>query len=684
MAKKMIFSDNPLMDRTGPTRFGVIRPDHVGPAVTAAIAEHAAVMETSISGSGFAGVFLVKEHADAALERVWGTVGHLTMVANTPELRAAHAEAQPIMSAYYSAVGQNRALYEAMRAIPREGLSVAQIRALDLELRGFERSGVALDDAPRARFAEISIELGQLSTDFSNAVMDATEAWTLLLGDEARLAGLPAPERAMLASNARAKSLEGWLVDLHFPSVRAITTYADDRALRRTVYEAFQTRASEVGPHAGQFDNSHRIAALLSLRQERAALLGFETPVAWSLAVKMARDAEEVEAFLLDLARRARPRAQAELAELAEYAKTQFGIDAVEPWDISYVSEKLRLARHAIDQAAIKRHLPLPRVLDGLFELVGDLYGVRFAPVYGVETWHADVQYYALHRHGEDAPFAGVYCDFFARAGKRGGAWMDVARPRMTFAGETQNPVAYLVCNFAAGEAGQSAYIAHDEMLTLFHEMGHCLHLMMTEIDLPSVGGIAGVEWDAVELPSQFMENFAWEPAMLRRVSAQAETGEPLPDDMIARMLGARRFLGALALLRQVEFALFDIRLHLAAAGPDDIAPMDVLHAVRGEVAVAPMPEWARAPHSFSHIFAGGYAAGYYSYLWAERLSADAFEAFVGADIDRAETGALFREHILSRGGTRTAAENFAGFRGRGPESAALLRALGLVEDTPT
>lgn len=676
-------SDNPLMDRTGPTRFGAIRPEHIAPAVAVAIADHGAAMEACVSASGFAGVFLAKEHADAALARVWGTVGHLTMVANTPELRAAHAEVQPIMSAYESAVGQNRALYEVLQAIPREGLKPAQSRALDLELRGFERSGVALDDVPRARFAAISIELDQLATDFSNAVMDATEAWTLHLADDALLAGLPAPERAMLAGNARAKSLEGWLVDLHFPSVRAITTYADDRELRRTVYEALQTRASDVGPHGGRFDNSDRIAALLTLRQERAALLGFDTPVAWSLATKMAGDAQEVERFLLDLAHRARPRAQAELAELAVYARSHFGIDALEPWDISYVSEKLRLARHAIDQAAIKRHLPLPRVLEGLFELVGDLYGVRFAPVDGVDTWHADVQYFALHRQGEGAPFAGVYCDFFARAGKRGGAWMDVARPRMTVAGETQSPIAYLVCNFAAGEAGQLAYVAHDEMLTLFHEMGHCLHLMMTEIDLPSVGGIAGVEWDAVELPSQFMENFAWEPAMLRQVSAQAETGAPLPDGMIVGMLNARLFMGALALLRQVEFALFDIRLHLAAARSDGTVPMDVLHGVREEIAVAPMPAWARAPHSFSHIFAGGYAAGYYSYLWAERLSADAFEAFVGDDIDRARTGARFRDHILSRGGTRTAAENFAGFRGRAPESDALLRTLGLAENVP-
>ena len=670
---------NPLLDHDDLPRFSAVKPEHVGPAVDAVIADHRAAMTECTRASDFAGVFLAKERADGAMSRMWQVVSHLTMVSNTPEMRAAHEAAQPVLSAYGTSVEQNRDLFDAIARIPREGLTPAERRAVDLTIRGFELSGVALEPAPRARFAEITVKLGQLATAFSNAVMDATEAWTLHVADRARLAGINDADLAMLRAQAEAKQLDGWLIDLHFPSVRAVLTYADDRELRRTVYEAFNTKASDQGPHAGTYDNSARIDEILMLRQEAAGLLGFDTPVAWSVATKMARDAGEIERFLLDLSARAHPQALAEIADLRRFAQDRLGVATLEPWDIGYVSEKLRIERHSIDEAAIKRHLPLPRVLDGLFGLLRELYRIEAEPVDTVDTWHPDVRYYALRRQGETAPFAGIYFDLFARSGKNGGAWMDVCRPRLRDADTAQMPVAFLNCNYGKATGDEPAYLSHSDMVTLFHEMGHCLHHVLTEVDIPSIGGISGVEWDAVELPSQFMENFAWEPAMLRQVSAQAETGAPLSDEMIERMLGARRFLGGMALARQIEFALFDIRLHLAAADPDGPSATEILHAVREEVAVVQPPAWNRFAHSFSHIFAGGYASGYYSYLWAERLSADAFEPFVEAGADRIALGEAFREHVLSRGGTRTAAENFAAFRGRDPDSGALLRSWGLA-----
>ena len=671
---------NPLLDSRLHPQFGAIHPDHVLPAVESAIATHRAAMAQCAQASGFAAVFLAKESADAALSRIWGTVDHLIGVTNSPELRAAHEQAQPLIHSYFAEVGQDRPLYDALAAIPTEGLDEAQARALALTLRGFELSGVSLDGEDRAAFAANSVEQGRLATTFANAVMDATEAWTLHLTDDMRLAGVPQSDRDAMARAAQAKGLEGWLIDLHAPSVRAVTAFAQDRDLRRTVYEAYGTRASDQGPQAGQFDNGDRIAQLLALRQDAARLLGHSDAVALSLSTKMARDGAEVDAFLVDLAQRARPRAQEELAELTAFARDHLGIATIEPWDVAYVTEHMRRAVHAVDETEIRAHLPLARVLDGLFALVTDLFELEIRAADGdAPVWHPDVRYFTLHRAGEDAPVAALYCDMFARAGKRGGAWMDVCRPRLREADRKQMPIAYLVCNFASGGADRPAHLTHSDMVTLFHEMGHCLHHLLTQVDLPSIGGISGVEWDAVELPSQFLENFAWEPAMLRRVSAHETSGAPLDEGMISRMLAARRFMGALALLRQVEFALFDLRLHLAAAQPDGPSAQEVLLAVRQEVAVIHPPEWHRFAHGFSHIFAGGYAAGSYSYLWAERLSADAFEAFADERADRAALGGLFRDHVLARGGSRPALDNFVGFRGREPDSAALLRALGLA-----
>lgn len=670
---------NPLLAVTDLPDYAAIRPEHVVPAVEQAIADHLQAMESCAARVGDPAMLAAKDAADVELARVWGVVGHLIMVTNTPELRAAHAQAQPLVDAHYSAVGQNEALYRALAAVDADALTSGEQRALRLAMKEFELSGVALTGEAREEFARNRIEQGRLSTEFSNAVMDATEAWSLLIEDEARLAGLSAADRASMAAAAKAAGKEGWLVTLHAPSVTAVLSHAEERDLRRQVYEAYSTRASDQGPDAGRFDNGPRMAELLERRGRAALALGFSDPVAVSLSTKMARDADEVEAFLTGLGQAARPRAQADLADMAAFAASELGLDALQAWDINFVSEKMRMARHALDANEIRRYLPLPRVLDALFSLVHELFGVEIRAGGNVPVWHEDVRYFTLHRAGVEQPIAALYADFYAREGKRGGAWMDVCRVRQQGAQGPVTPVAYLVTNFAPPVGEAPATISHGDMVTLFHEMGHCLHHLLGEVDLPSIGGISGVEWDAVELPSQFLENFAWEKATLKAASAHEDSGEPLPDELIERMLGAKQFLGAMALVRQVEFALFDLAIHRHAGGGNAPDPMSVINAVREQVAVIPYPAWNRFPHSFNHIFSGGYAAGYYSYLWAERLSADAYAAFEEAPAMRHALGERFRAEVLARGGTRDALANFVAFRGREPENEALLESWGVA-----
>ena len=667
---------NPLLAPTDLPDYPAIRPEHVLPAVECAVAAHARAMRDCAGMAGDPALLLAKDMADAALTRVWGVVEHLLAVNNSPALRAAHAEAQPIIDAHLSAVGQDKALYQALAAVDARALDPATRRALTLALQGFELSGVALAAEAAARFAENSVARSRLATDFSNAVLDATQGWTLDVADEARLAGIPDADRAGLAEAARRAGVAGWRLNLQAPCVMAVLTHAQDRDLRREIYTAHNTRASDQGPQAGQFDNSQRMRDLLSLRGASALMLGYGDPVAVSLASKMARDSDEVETFLTGLAAAARPQAEADLAALRAFAAEELDIADLQPWDVGFVGERMRRARHAVDSAEIRRHLPLDRVLGALFALVGELFGVELregaAPV-----WHADVRHFTLHRPGVAQPVAALYADVFAREGKRGGAWMDVCRPRAE--GGAVWPVAYLIANFASAAPGQVATITHDDMVTLFHEMGHCLHHLLSPVDVPSVAGISGVEWDAVELPSQFLENFAWEPATLRAASAHVETGAPLSDALIDRMLAAKRFLSAMALLRQTEFALYDLRLHRAAGGGNAPDPQSVLDAVRAQVAVIDYPAWHRFGHAFGHIFAGGYAAGYYSYLWAERLSADAYGAFEEAGADRAALGARFRDEVLAKGGSRAAIDNFIAFRGRAPDNAPLLASWGIA-----
>ncbi|MBU3992479.1 MAG: M3 family metallopeptidase [Alphaproteobacteria bacterium] len=673
---------NPLLADAELPDFGRILPDHVVPATERLIADHRRAIDavTTAGASDFGSVILPSERADFELSRGWSPVSHLNSVADTPALRAAHAEAEEKLTAYLMEAGQNRALHEAIGRVAQSAdfgkLSAPQRRAVELALRGFRLSGVALEGAARERFLEIGVELSRLSTRFGNAVLDATEAWTEHVSDEAALAGIPATDKAILAAYAREKGLGGWLVTLRQPSVMAVLSHAADRELRHRVYRAYNTRASDQAA-APDFDNSQRIEEIMALRHEAAQLLGFNDSAALSLETKMAADAEEALTFLFDLAHRARPVAEAELASARAFAQEKFGIEELEPWDLNYVAEAMRRTLHGVDQEAIKAYLPFPRVMRGTFQLIERLYGVRLVAREGVATWHSDVVYCDLVDSG-GAIVAGVYLDLYARSGKRGGAWMDVCRPRFRDADRFHKPVAYLTTNFAPPAGDQPSLLTHGDVETFLHEFGHVLHHLLTEVDLPSIGGISGVEWDAVELPSQFMENFAWDRASLLPLTGHVETGEPLPADIFDRMLAARHFQSGLLLLRQIEFATFDMMLHRDFDPEQGAKVMEALAKVRREIAVFHPPEWNRFPHAFGHIFAGGYAAGYYSYLWAELLSSDAFELFGTAQADGGGGSAFCRE-ILAVGASRTAAENFQAFAGRPPQIDALLRMRGLA-----
>lgn len=672
---------NPLLDTTALPHFDVITPDHIVPAIDQAIASHAAVVAriTRTRPTDFANAWAPLEQADAVLDSLWSTVSHLKGVADTVALRTAHAIGEEKLVQNEMKVRQDRALYKVLLAMSETpdfaALPDADQVAVRQALRDFTLAGVALDSAAGGRFAAISVELSALSTAFGAAVLDATEAWSELVIDEQRLCGVSATDKAMFRSAAQARDLNGWLVTLQQPSVAAILAFAEDRDLRARVYRAVGTRASDQGLEAGRFDNSQRIARILSLRHEAAQLLGFSDPVAHSLATKMASGGGEVLAFLRDLAARARPAAEQDLADLEAFAAQTLGIDKLQPWDIAFASERLRQSRFSVDENEVRAYFPIDRVMSGWRDLLGALFGVRLKARDDVALYHPDAGYFDLIDEN-GAVFAGLYLDLHVRDGKRGGAWMAPARPRRRD-GETVNlPVAYMVCNFAPKSADAPALLSHSDVLTLLHETGHCLHHLFTRVDRPSIGGITGFEWDAVELPSQLMEDFAWDRDVLTRMSGHHETGEPLPADLFDRMLKARHFQSGLFILRQIEFALFDLLLHLDPTGQE---PMAVLNAVRDEVAVVRPPEWHRFPHSFSHIFAGGYAAGYYSYLWAEVLAADGFARFAEAGLVDRSTGDLLREEVLSRGATRPAADSFRAFRGRDPDPQAMLARRGLA-----
>ncbi|MHC1478734.1 M3 family metallopeptidase [Frateuria aurantia] len=675
---------NPLLSDAELPPFSQIRPEHLAPAIDAILADFRSGIAQLTSDGGardFDGLMLAQERMEQRLSRAWAPVGHLHSVADTPALREVYGPAEEKLTEHAIEVGQNRALYRAVQQLH----DAADFAALDRPahalvehaLLGFKLSGVALEEPQRSRYRDIGVELSRLSTEFANAVLDATDAWSLHLSDASRLGGVPDSGLAVLREYAREKDLEGYLVTLKQPSVQAILTYADDRELRAEVYRAYQTRASDQGPNAGQFDNSQRIEKILALRHESAQLLGYANAAEESLATKMAPSPEAVLDFLRDLARRAKPVAERELASLQRFA-SELGLEQLQPWDVGYASEKLRQQRYSLDEEQLKPYFPLPAVMNGLFGLVERLYGVQFRLREDVDVWHPDARYYDLF-DADGQRIAGAYVDLYARSGKRGGAWMDVCRSRFVDTGGTQLPVAFLTCNFAPPTEGRPALLTHDDVITLFHEFGHGLHHILTRVGLPSVAGISGVEWDAVELPSQFMENFCWNRQALDLFARHYETGEPLPDALFQRMLAARHFHAGMFLVRQLEFAMFDFLLHQDYDPEQGGRVMEVLQQVRHEVTVLHPPAWQRFPHSFTHVFAGGYAAGYYSYLWAELLSADAFAAFEEHGVIDRATGERFRTEVLGVGSSRPALESFIAFRGRAPEPQALLASHGLA-----
>ncbi|WP_114418715.1 oligopeptidase A [Marinospirillum perlucidum] len=674
-------ASNPLVNITDLPAFDEITPDQVEPALDQLLQKNREAVEQvlALSDVSWKNSLGPLEEAGDQLERAWSPVSHLNSVKNSPELRAAYEKCLPKLSEFSTWFSQHPGLYQLYKQLDeqtREPLTQAQKKMLENSLRDFRLSGIELPKEDQERFAEIQKRLSELSNQFSNNLLDATQNWSKLVTDEAELAGLPQTAKDSAAAEAKAKDQEGWLFTLNFPSFQPVMAYADNRELRREIYTAFVTRASDQGPDAGHWDNAPLMEEILALRQEKAQLLGFSSYAHLSVARKMAPSPQAVMDFLKDLAHKAYPQAQKDFQELQAFAAEE-GVDKLEPWDINYFSEKMRQQRYAISQEELRPWFPVDRVLDGLFTVAGKLFDVSFEADPEVTTWHPDARYYRVTRQGQ--PLAGFYLDLYAREGKRGGAWMADCRNRRLQAGQQpQLPVAFLTCNFTPPVDNQPSLLTHNEVTTLFHEFGHGLHHMLTQVEVPEVAGINGVAWDAVELPSQFMENFCWEREGLDLMTGHYQTGEALPQALFEKMLAAKNFQSAMGMLRQLEFSLFDFRLHLEKEKPSADEIQALLDEVRSQVSVVPTADFNRFQNGFAHIFAGGYAAGYYSYKWAEVLSADAFSAFEEEGIFNPETGRRFREEILEKGGSDDAMTLFINFRGREPQVDALLRHNGI------
>ncbi|NCA69783.1 MAG: oligopeptidase A [Sphingobacteriia bacterium] len=675
--------NNPLLDTATLPSFSRILPEHVEPAVDACLAdcrETIARLTEGVAVPTWETLIEPLDEVDDRLNRVWSPVGHLNAVMNSDTLRAAYNACLPKLSAYGTEVGQNESLMRAYQAVAaQEHLNPAQRKLLENALRDFHLSGVDLPTEKKARYKEITQELSRLTSTYSENLLDATNAWSKHLDDPSALAGLPESARELARQSAEQQGLSGWRFTLDLPSYLPVMTYADDQDLRRELYEAYGTRASDQGPHAGRWDNGEIMEQILALRHELARLLGFANYAERSLATKMASSPQEVMAFLADLAERSLEQARCELAQLEAFAREHHGVERLEPWDIAYYSEKLRLHRYQISQEELRPYFPISRVLTGLFGVVERLFGVRIQEVEELDTYHPHVRFFEI-RDGASGSLRGqFYLDPYARANKRGGAWMDVCVNRMHTSRCDQIPVAYLVCNFSPPVGDKPSLLTHQEVQTLFHEFGHGLHHLLTTIDYPGVAGINGVPWDAVELPSQFMENWCWERASLDLFAAHWQTGEPLPDRLYTRMIAAKNFQSAMQMVRQLEFAMFDFRLHLDYDPALGGRVYDILEQVREQVAVIRPPAFHRFAHGFSHIFAGGYAAGYYSYKWAEVLSADAFSLFEERGVFDPAAGQAFRENILEKGGSEDAMVLYVRFRGRQPQTDALLRHSGIA-----
>jgi oligopeptidase A len=678
-------SSNPLLDFTGLPKFSEIRPEHVAPALESVLARARTERERLLKeNESYSWESLVQplEDANENIQRMWSPVAHLNAVMNNDALREQYNTCLPKLTAYSSEVAQDERLYTAYRQIAESeeylALDVAQRKIIDNTLRDFRLAGAELDSADKKRFSEIQQQLAQLGSEFQNNVLDATQAWHLHVTDKSQLAGLPEFAIEMAALAAREKDLDGWCFTLDGPSYLAFMTYADQRELRRQMYEAYVCRASDHGPDAGNWDNGTVIDRMLRLRQEAAQLLGFANYGEYSLATKMARDVAQVIAFLDDLAQRSRPVAEKEFEELSRFAREFDGTAPLAAWDVAYYSEKLRERRYAFSKEELRPYFPESQVLAGMFSVINRLYGVKVEAVRDIETWYDDVKVYEIRQ--DDGTVRGrFYLDLYARSNKRGGAWMDDCVSRKRVGDTVQTPTAYLVCNFSRPVGDKPALFNHDEVITLFHEFGHGLHHMLTRVDYVSVSGINGVAWDAVELPSQFMENWCWEREALDLIARHHETGEPIPDVLVEKMHAAKNFQSAMQMVRQLEFALFDMRLHSEFDPDGGRTVQQLLDQVRKEVAVVPTPAFSRFQNSFMHIFAGGYAAGYYSYKWAEVLSADAFSKFEANGIFDRRTGSEFLHTVLEQGGSREPMELFVEFRGREPEVDALLRHSGLA-----
>lgn len=675
--------NNPLLQTLELPPFAAIKPEHVEPAITQLIATSLSELDTLLKTQqpGWSTLLQPLESLEDGIQQAWSPVSHLNGVAQSDALRAAYDKCLPKLSEYHTRLGQHKALFAAYRQLRDSeefaGLTSAQQKVVSNALRDFKLSGIDLAKDKQQRFADIKKRLAELGSDFANKVLDATQAWSKHIEDVAELAGVP--ETALNAARVAAenRNLQGYLLTLDAPCYLAVVTYADDAQLRREIYTAYTCRASELGPHGGQFDNSDNMVEILRLRREMAQLLGFENYCDYSLATKMAPSTATVLGFLEELAQKSRASAQQELTELRDFAASQHAMNELAAWDIAYYSEKLRQRQYAISQEELRPYFPADKVLKGLFAVTERLFGVTVSENTALETWHADARVFDMYRDAE--MIARFYIDLYAREHKRGGAWMDECRVRRRREdGSLQLPVAYLTCNFMAPAGSKPCLLTFNEVTTLFHEFGHGLHHMLTEIDCAGVSGINGVEWDAVELPSQFLENWCWQKPVIPLMSAHFETGEPLPESLLDKLLAAKNFQSGMQMLRQIEFALFDFELHQATGIHSAADIQTLLDHVRDRVAVVKPPADNRFQHGFTHIFAGGYAAGYYSYKWAEVLAADAFAVFEQQGIFDPATGRQFLNKILSQGGSADARELFKNFRGREPEVDALLRHAGL------
>jgi oligopeptidase A len=670
--------NNPLLELESLPPFGRIEASHARPALEKVLAENRARLAelTADPSPTFDSLVVPVEELSYRLSRVWSPIGHLNAVANSAEMREAYNECVPLLTAYSSELGQNTALQAGYaHVLQHEGgsLDPQQRKVVDNALRDFRLAGVALRSDEKTRYCEVAQRLAQLATKFSENVLDASRAYTRSVTDSSELAGLPANTIDRAAADAREANQAGWLFKLDQPTYMTVMASAESAQLRRDIYEAWLTRASELGPSAGRFDNGPIIAEILPLRHELARLVGFKNFADYALATRMAKSSKQVLAFLDDLARRCLPAARQEFSDLEEFAGRKLNA-----WDMAFYSERLQESRFKVSQEALRPFFPLPKVLGGLFALIRRLYGISVRERTGVGVWHPSVRFYDLVGPDERV-VAGFFLDPYSRTEKRSGAWMDECVIAKSLPAGTALPVAQLVCNFTAPVGSGPALLTHDEVTTLFHEFGHGLHHMLTRVAYPSIAGINGVAWDAVELPSQFMENFAWRPEVLPLISAHVDTGEPLSVDMLRRLLGTRTFNAALDTLRQIELASFDFELHANYDPLVGAKVAETLAGVRRRVAVVPAAPFNRMPASFAHIFAGGYAAGYYSYKWAEVLAADAFEAFEEAGVFDSATAARFLDSILARGGSLDAMDAFVRFRGREPDVRPLLKQTGIA-----